>query len=125
MLPKLHTTRNRQYLENRLNITPGTEAGKLSAEHVAAIAAYEAADTRAFDDTTHLLRLMDLLPLPGEEGGEGTRFWMSFSSVGGENGAAFLPVNARGNVLDALEGNGNPLAMPNAPRRRTSSGRPW
>ncbi|MEV0449815.1 hypothetical protein [Streptomyces sp. NPDC050600] len=111
MLPKLHTTRSRQYLENRLNITPGTEAGKLSTEHVAAIAAYEAADTRAFDDTTHLLRLMDLLPLPGEADGEGPTFWMSLSRVGGKNGAAFLPVNARGNVLEALNGNGEPLAL--------------
>lgn len=107
MLPRPYSPSTGDYFRRILNMDPDKPVGNLPLDRVTRAAVIEAADCRAFAETTHLLRLIELLPLPGHDE---SRFWWSLGKAAGENGFALLPGNSQHHVSAALRGDGESLA---------------
>ncbi|MFE5899884.1 hypothetical protein ACFQ67_21135 [Streptomyces sp. NPDC056488] len=108
MLPRPYSPSTGDYFRRMLNVDPDKPVGDLPLDRVTRAAAIEAADSRVFAETTHLLRLIELLPLPGHDE---SRFWWSLGEAAGKNGLALLPGNSQHHVRAALRGDGEPLAL--------------
>ncbi|MFB6807641.1 hypothetical protein [Streptomyces sp. NPDC056387] len=107
MLPRPYYPSTGDYFRRMLNMDPDKPVGDLSLDRVTRAAVIEAADAQVFAETTHLLRLIELLPLPGDDE---SRFWWNLAMAAGEHGTALLPGNCQHQVLGALRGDSEPLA---------------